>query len=170
MAEVSGLLEALDQASAWLPLRIACLERSLAAMLWCGLRRRSVRWCLGVRTPPFAAHAWIEINGQPVGELVPVRSYCPILTIDTPFRSAGDPRRRPRQRCRAAVDYRSYVHQPDGSILTQSTACNTIQAMCHLLELTPGLRVLEIGTGSGYTGPLPTCYPVAGLSKPRTGP
>lgn len=54
----------------------------------------------------------------------------------------------------AAVDYESYVHQPDGSFLTQSTARDTIVHMCRMLELQPGLRVLEVGTGSGYTSAL----------------
>ncbi|MGH3720812.1 MAG: protein-L-isoaspartate O-methyltransferase family protein [Pseudonocardiaceae bacterium] len=53
-----------------------------------------------------------------------------------------------------ALDYESYVRQPDGSPLTQSTARDTIVRMCQMLELQPGLRVLEVGTGSGYTSAL----------------
>lgn len=78
------MLDAIDLAASWIPVRVACLERSLAALALCGLHRRSVRWCMGVRTPPFAAHAWIEVAGTPVGELVAVSSYLPILTIETP--------------------------------------------------------------------------------------
>jgi hypothetical protein len=37
-----------------------------------------------VRTPPFTAHSWIEAAGQPVGELVSVGSYQPILSIGPP--------------------------------------------------------------------------------------
>lgn len=106
--EVTDLLAAIDQASDWLPNRVACLERSLAVVLWCGLRRRSVCWRLGVRTPPFAAHAWVEIAGHPVGELVPVQSYLPILTIDTarqedrcPSLTTSSPRRPPHSTTRA---------------------------------------------------------------------
>lgn len=54
----------------------------------------------------------------------------------------------------AALDYESYVLQPDGSFLTQSTAREIIVHMSRMLELQPGLRVLEIGTGSGYTSAL----------------
>jgi protein-L-isoaspartate(D-aspartate) O-methyltransferase len=54
----------------------------------------------------------------------------------------------------AALDYDSYVREPDGSALTQSTALPTILRMCQMLELQPGMRVLEIGTGSGYTSAL----------------
>jgi hypothetical protein len=82
--EVTDLLDAIDQTNLWLPARVVCLERSLAVVLWCGLRRRSVCWRLGVRTPPFTAHAWVEIAGHPVGEFVPVQSYLPILAIGTP--------------------------------------------------------------------------------------
>lgn len=79
--EIEVMLTAIDRASRWLPVRVACLERSLAVVLWCGLRRRSVCWRIGVRTPPFTAHSWIEAASHPVGELVPVHSYQPILTI-----------------------------------------------------------------------------------------
>lgn len=83
-AEIDIMLAAIDRASRWLPARVACLERSLAVVLWCGLRRQSVCWRIGVRTPPFNAHSWIEAAGQPVGELVPVHFYQPILTIGHP--------------------------------------------------------------------------------------
>lgn len=106
--EVTGLLNAIDQTSPWLPARVACLERSLAVALWCGLRRRSVCWRLGVRTPPFTAHAWVEIDGHPVGELVPVQSSLPILTIDShrqenrcPSPTTSSPRLPPQSTTRA---------------------------------------------------------------------
>ncbi|MGQ0772829.1 MAG: lasso peptide biosynthesis B2 protein [Pseudonocardiales bacterium] len=79
--EIEVMLAAIDRAGRWLPARVACLERSFAVVLWCGLRRRSVCWRIGVRTPPFTAHSWIEVAGQAVGERTPVHSYQPILTI-----------------------------------------------------------------------------------------
>ncbi|MGH3547892.1 MAG: lasso peptide biosynthesis B2 protein [Pseudonocardiaceae bacterium] len=82
--EIEVMLAAIDRAGCWLPARVACLERSLAVVLWCGLRRRSVCWRIGVRTPPFTAHSWIEVAGQSVGELVSTGSYLPILTIGHP--------------------------------------------------------------------------------------
>lgn len=48
--------------------RVACLEQSLAAVLMAGLRRRSIQWCIGARLMPYASHAWIEIDGRPIGE------------------------------------------------------------------------------------------------------
>lgn len=85
-ADVEAILAAIDRAGRWLPARVACLERSFAIVLWCGLRRRSVCWRIGVRTPPFTAHSWIEVAGELVGELTTVRSYQPILTIGHPER------------------------------------------------------------------------------------
>jgi hypothetical protein len=45
-----------------------CLRRSLAVMLLARLHGQRPDWCVGVRTSPFAAHAWVEADGRPVGE------------------------------------------------------------------------------------------------------
>lgn len=51
----------------------------------------------------------------------------------------------------AAVDYDHFVTEPDGSTLPQSSSVTSIQQMLEDLDARPGDRVLEIGTGSGYT-------------------
>jgi protein-L-isoaspartate(D-aspartate) O-methyltransferase len=51
----------------------------------------------------------------------------------------------------AAVDYDHFVTEPDGSTLPQSSSVASIQQMLEDLDVRPGHRVLEIGTGSGYT-------------------
>ena len=51
----------------------------------------------------------------------------------------------------AAVDYDHFVIEPDGTRLAQSSSIASIQQMLHDLDVRPGDRVLEIGTGSGYT-------------------
>jgi protein-L-isoaspartate(D-aspartate) O-methyltransferase len=51
----------------------------------------------------------------------------------------------------AAVDYDHFVTEPDGSTLPQSSSVASIQQMLEDLDIRPGHRVLEIGTGSGYT-------------------
>lgn len=51
----------------------------------------------------------------------------------------------------AAVDYDTWVKNPDGTPVPQSTADARIQSMVDLLDVKPGNRVLEIGTGSGYS-------------------
>lgn len=49
--------------------RDACLQRSVAVVVHCRLRRRRIGWCLGVRSEsPFGAHAWVEAEGRPVEE------------------------------------------------------------------------------------------------------
>lgn len=80
--ETLSALYAVDAGSAMLPFRVACLERSLAALLLLAARRRGVIWRMGVRTPPITTHAWLaDANGEPIGESFPVSDYRPLLTI-----------------------------------------------------------------------------------------
>ncbi|MEU9118145.1 lasso peptide biosynthesis B2 protein [Streptomyces sp. NPDC048483] len=45
-----------------------CLQRSVATALLCRMRGVWPDWCTGVRTAPFRAHAWVEVEGLAVGE------------------------------------------------------------------------------------------------------
>ncbi|MER5519819.1 lasso peptide biosynthesis B2 protein [Streptomyces sp. NPDC002763] len=45
-----------------------CLQRSVATALLCRMRGVWPDWCTGVRTSPFRAHAWVEVDGLAVGE------------------------------------------------------------------------------------------------------
>jgi hypothetical protein len=67
-SEAASITTALGEAARHRSGRIACLERSLAAVLLAGLRRRRVTWCIGARLMPYGSHAWIEVDGQPIGE------------------------------------------------------------------------------------------------------
>lgn len=58
-----------------------CLQRSLAAVLLCRMKGKWPTWCTGVRVHPFGAHAWVEAEGQPVGETWPVGYYQSIMTV-----------------------------------------------------------------------------------------
>ncbi|WP_079249549.1 lasso peptide biosynthesis B2 protein [Streptomyces sp. IMTB 2501] len=69
-----------------------CLQRSLATALLCRMRGSWPTWCSGVRTSPFAAHAWVEADGRPVGEPEDTASYQPMITV--PARQRACPRRR----------------------------------------------------------------------------
>lgn len=53
-----------------------------------------------------------------------------------------------------AIDYDHYVVEPDGSDLPQSSNERVIKRMTEMLNVEAGQRVLEIGTGSGYTAAL----------------
>jgi protein-L-isoaspartate(D-aspartate) O-methyltransferase len=55
-----------------------------------------------------------------------------------------------------AVDEAAYTTQPDGSRIRQSSAPLIIATMLDLLDVQAGQRVLEIGTGSGYSTALLT--------------
>lgn len=48
--------------------RVACLELSLAFVLFALTKRLSATWCVGVAADPFRAHAWVEIDGKPFRE------------------------------------------------------------------------------------------------------
>ncbi|MFC4016248.1 lasso peptide biosynthesis B2 protein [Nonomuraea purpurea] len=69
-----------------------CLQRSLATVLLCRMRGTWPRWCTGVRTPPFAAHAWVEAEGRQVGEPADTVTFQVILDVSHPRR---DPMRDP---------------------------------------------------------------------------
>ncbi|NJM74003.1 MAG: lasso peptide biosynthesis B2 protein [Scytonema sp. RU_4_4] len=49
--------------------RVACLELSLAFMLFALTKGLSATWCVGVAQEPFRAHAWVEIDRQPFREV-----------------------------------------------------------------------------------------------------
>lgn len=54
----------------------------------------------------------------------------------------------------AAVEYDTWVRTEDGYSIPQSSSEHTIRRMVNLLDLRPGIRVLEVGTGSGYSSAL----------------
>ncbi len=82
LTEATSMTTAISQTARHRSGRVACLERSLAAVLLAALHRRSVGWRIGVRLMPYASHAWIEIDGYPVGEPdTRDRPYLPVLSI-----------------------------------------------------------------------------------------
>lgn len=62
--------------------REGCLPRSLAVALLCRMRGGWAVWCVGTRRlPPFAAHAWVEVDGVPVGEEFPADYFRALFTV-----------------------------------------------------------------------------------------
>jgi len=61
-----------------------CLQRSIAAFMLCRLEGHSPGWKTGYQLEPFAAHAWIEVDGRPVDEPLRIRSYVPVLSVAQP--------------------------------------------------------------------------------------
>ncbi|HJU64930.1 MAG TPA: lasso peptide biosynthesis B2 protein [Gemmatimonadaceae bacterium] len=65
--------------AAFFPGRALCLEQSLALHFL--LRRAGVesRLRLGVQPHPFAAHAWVELNGEPVNDVLEhIKHFTPL--------------------------------------------------------------------------------------------
>lgn len=58
-----------------------CLPRSLATTVLCRLRGTWPTWCTGVRTAPFAAHAWVEVAGVAVDEPHPAGYYQVVVAV-----------------------------------------------------------------------------------------
>jgi hypothetical protein len=58
-----------------------CLQRSLATVLLCRAGGRWPDWCTGVRMEPFRAHAWVEVDGEPIGEHDDVRTFAKTMTV-----------------------------------------------------------------------------------------
>ncbi|MFF1822876.1 lasso peptide biosynthesis B2 protein [Kribbella sp. NPDC058245] len=58
-----------------------CLPRSVATALRCRLSGTWPNWCTGALTEPFRAHAWVEVDGQPVGELADVKQFRKLIEV-----------------------------------------------------------------------------------------
>jgi len=58
-----------------------CVQRSVATALLCRVRGVWPTWCSGVRTEPFRAHAWVEVDGEPVGEPASTALFHRVMTV-----------------------------------------------------------------------------------------
>ncbi|GAB2500715.1 hypothetical protein GCM10026982_29270 [Nocardiopsis aegyptia] len=77
VAEAGNAVRAVRGVGRVLPLRVACLEEATASALalrWTGYR---ALWRHGVATDPVRLHAWIEVDGHPVGESDDITDYTP---------------------------------------------------------------------------------------------
>lgn len=60
----------------------SCLPRSVSIALLCRLQGVWPTWCVGVRAaPPFAAHAWVEVDGELIGERGRSDSLARLITV-----------------------------------------------------------------------------------------
>lgn len=66
------------------------------------------------------------------------------MTIPRPYDPA-------LERALDVVDEDAFVRLDDGSLVSQSTSRTAIAEALGRLDVRPGMRVLEIGTGSGYS-------------------
>jgi hypothetical protein len=65
---LAAVVRKVDTAAAFFPGRAQCLERSLALCLCLWRAGVPVELRMGVQPYPFAAHAWVDYLGEPVGE------------------------------------------------------------------------------------------------------
>jgi hypothetical protein len=69
MGVAASMTRLVQDVATLVPWRAQCLEQSLMLYVW--LRRRGIAadLRLGAQALPFAAHAWIEIDGRPINAL-----------------------------------------------------------------------------------------------------
>lgn len=58
-----------------------CLQRSVATMVLARSYGYVATWKTGLRQAPFLAHAWIELDGQPIGEPETVRHFHTTMSV-----------------------------------------------------------------------------------------
>jgi hypothetical protein len=58
-----------------------CVPRSIATALLCRFQGTWPTWHSGVRTDPFMAHAWVAVDGRPVGESPTVMHVRSLIVI-----------------------------------------------------------------------------------------
>jgi hypothetical protein len=79
---LDAILSAYRAALPWIPFEGECLQR--AFLLQRLLMRRGIAadWVFGVRTWPFAAHCWVQIADEVIGDtLARTRLYTPIMVV-----------------------------------------------------------------------------------------
>ncbi|ACZ29133.1 hypothetical protein Xcel_0092 [Xylanimonas cellulosilytica DSM 15894] len=59
-----------------------CLQRSIAVVLLARLHGVAPAWKTGFRPDPFVAHAWVEVDGEPVGEPAAVAHFRAVLSVN----------------------------------------------------------------------------------------
>lgn len=72
IGQISG---AVERASVWYPKKALCLQRS--AVTTCLLRSHGIGadMVVGVRSMPFLAHAWVEVDGRVVNDFPRVKTF-----------------------------------------------------------------------------------------------
>lgn len=58
-----------------------CVQRSIATAVLLRFRGSWPTWCSGVRISPFTAHAWVEVDGAPIGEPYPPGHHRKLIEV-----------------------------------------------------------------------------------------
>lgn len=74
-------LWAVRHAARYLPVRVACLEETTAAVVVLAFIGHRATWCHGIAPDPLRLHAWLMAEGEPVDPPSWLRRYTPITFI-----------------------------------------------------------------------------------------
>jgi hypothetical protein len=74
-AELPALCEAVHTAAVWYPKQTLCLQKASVTTSLLRQHGFPADMKIGVRKQPFHAHAWVEVDGQVVGDHQNVRKY-----------------------------------------------------------------------------------------------
>ncbi|WP_336211015.1 lasso peptide biosynthesis B2 protein [Nonomuraea sp. LPB2021202275-12-8] len=81
-AAAEAAVSAAHYAAEHYPGRAACLEASLAAVLFAACSRSRLDWCLGAIADPYRFHAWVELGGRPVvPDAEPDAGYLRVISL-----------------------------------------------------------------------------------------
>ena len=72
------------------PFRTACLEETVAAMLALAMTGRRAGWCHGIAADPIRLHAWLSLDGCPVGEPTSTLRFTPLIQLPEPAAPTRD--------------------------------------------------------------------------------
>ncbi len=89
--QAKAALDAVRWAAQFVPVRFACLEESVAASVALALSGRSADWRHGIACDPVRMHAWIEVDGRPVGEPSSTSDCTPLICIPQSTRAQEAP-------------------------------------------------------------------------------
>ncbi len=93
-ARVHAVHAAVEQACRRICRRSYCVQRTAALTTLLRLRGYEAVVVIGVRRPPFEAHAWTEVDGLPVGESSDSLSSYVVIRRSWPASAWGAPARR----------------------------------------------------------------------------
>ena len=69
---------------------LGCLQRAIATVLLCRTEGHVPGWRTGFRSDPFAAHAWVTVDGAPVGEPPDIEAFSVVLGVDPAPRGSDE--------------------------------------------------------------------------------
>lgn len=80
LSRLDGMVGAARKVRPWMPFEGQCLKRAFQLRFVLATRGIRTDWIFGVRTWPFSAHCWLQIDDLVVGDrLSRVKRYTPIM-------------------------------------------------------------------------------------------